>query len=709
MPDFFHLERRSYNTVQSRGLIAKTDKVYQRAVVEQARNLRAFLEPSQHLHPLQHPQSSQHLLPLDPNWASEGFVAMQMEDNKAIMCHVINWLCHDEVIFQHLENLDDPTKLRSVKGILQRFKEKRYLNDQGWTNEIDCPDLKAPHFNRQHRGGSSMKDHMTRFMNCLVKEALLLAGNSKIKRIWSSDYCQKPLPGSAEECKPDIILVPSDPLVQDWCRIFTLTEIKQHGADVDKQEWFDEIAKRVNTIWGCQDARNFVVVLMFLGEAFMFAFFDRGGAVCLDMLNIIEDKEEYLQLVLYLSLADPGMVGLETSIGQNEVWRFIRSRVFGLEVPINMVLFISNNIHGCGTVARHVMLSHECIAQALQLGGSWDAMEKWLKGMENEVDVVVKDTWVDLTAPHTEGIILNYLWLKGVQGVTCLLFEGLVLLRHLHLFNFAIIQASVHSRILLMARHFHPTSSQMVAMKPTSYFLSPLCKLTHPCGTWDLFIQQCQTGILTLAFMFDAPYMLKKVPHPDTASGGEMWVHCWLENMIEKEIWHEAVEKQHYLATDIGFSMVDRVLGNDWTNEPIRMMLREMRTVLFVESAPSHSRMLNIINAALFKIHTDHTLAHLCQPQQMTNEWARAVGGSGFAKSSPMLPALQINLLYHKDHQDADHNLFARMPCPPVQECKLTPGNSSQYLKGTDGKTTDRINVMAAKVVLKELQKEWVS
>jgi hypothetical protein len=304
--------------------------------------------------------------------------------------------------------------------------------------------LKAPHFNRQHGGGASTEDRMTNFLNRLVEEALLLAGESKIKRIWSSEYCQKPLPGSAEEHKPDIILLPNDPLVQDWRRVFTLAEMKQHGVDVDRQEWFDEIAKRANTIWGCQDARNFVIVLMFVGEAFTFAFFDRGGAVCLDMLSIVDDKEEYLRLVLYLSLADPGlsfhharmvissqcyaigMVGLETSIMQNKAGRFIRSRVFGPKVPINMVLFISNNIHGRGTVARHVTLSRERIAQALQLGGFWGAMEKWLKGMEKEVDVVVKDTWVDLTAPHTEGMILNYLRLKGVQGVTRLLFEGLV-------------------------------------------------------------------------------------------------------------------------------------------------------------------------------------------------------------------------------------------------------------------------------------------
>lgn len=55
----------------------------------------------------------------------------------------------------------------------------------------------------------------------------------------------------------------------------------------------------------------------------------------------MKDKEEYLRLVLYLSLADPGMsfsyahkvissewhaigmVGLETSIGQDEAWQFV--------------------------------------------------------------------------------------------------------------------------------------------------------------------------------------------------------------------------------------------------------------------------------------------------------------------------------------------------------------------------------------------------
>lgn len=120
-----------------------------------------------------------------------------------------------------------------------------------------------------------------------------------------------------------------------------------------------------------------------------------------------------------------GMVGLETSIVHQDVGRFIRSKVFGM-VPIEMVLFISNNLHGRGTVARHVTLSRRRITDTLQSVGSWDVMKKWLKGMEDDVAVVVKDTWVDLTAPHTEGMILNYLRLKGIMGVTRLLFEGLV-------------------------------------------------------------------------------------------------------------------------------------------------------------------------------------------------------------------------------------------------------------------------------------------
>ncbi|KAG2039340.1 hypothetical protein BDR03DRAFT_1008975 [Suillus americanus] len=346
---------------------------------------------------------------------------MQNDNNKEVTCQVINKLCHDEVIFQHSKNLNDPAKIQNVKDILVEFGKRGYLDHQGcWSAKINCPDLKAPHITHQAGGGSSTEDLMARFMNQVVDVALELVGESLIYRTWSSDYCQKYLPGCAEERKPDIILVPynpSQPLVQDWWRAVSLVEMKQHGVNMQKQEWFDETAKHATTIWGCQDAHTFIITLQYFSEQFAFLFFDCGGAICPDMLNIMDDKEEYLRLVLYLSLADPGIVGLEMSIVHNDVGQCVRSKVFGL-VPIEMVLFISNNLHGRGTVAQHVTLTQCHIAEALQSVGTWEVMKKWLKGMKDDVAVVVKDTWVDLTAPHTEGMILNYLQLKGVMGIT---------------------------------------------------------------------------------------------------------------------------------------------------------------------------------------------------------------------------------------------------------------------------------------------------
>jgi hypothetical protein len=38
--------------------------------------------------------------------------------------------------------------------------------------------------------------------------------------------------------------------------------------------------------------------------------------------------------------------------------------------------------------------------------------------MDDMASIVVKDTWVDLSTPHTEGMVLNYLRLKGVLDFT---------------------------------------------------------------------------------------------------------------------------------------------------------------------------------------------------------------------------------------------------------------------------------------------------
>jgi hypothetical protein len=127
--------------------------------------------------------------------------------------------------------------------------------------------------------------------------------------------------------------------------------------------------------------------------------------------------------------------------------RYIRSNIFG-DMTIEMVLFISNNLHGHGTVVRQVTLPKLRITKALEREEkdcleheekdhlecdeknrppgpapqnlNRGVLQKWLNTMDDTASIVVKDTWVDLLTPHTEGMVLNYLRLKGVLDFTTL-------------------------------------------------------------------------------------------------------------------------------------------------------------------------------------------------------------------------------------------------------------------------------------------------
>ena len=114
-----------------------------------------------------------------------------------------------------------------------------------------------------------------------------------------------------------------------------------------------------------------------------------------------------------------GFLGFDPSIVLGDEYRYIQSSLFG-RVPIDMVLFISNNLYGRGTVVRQVTLSKSQIVQALRHERNLNkgGLEKWLKDMDNTESIVVKDTWLDIETPHTEGMILNYLRLKGVLDLT---------------------------------------------------------------------------------------------------------------------------------------------------------------------------------------------------------------------------------------------------------------------------------------------------
>jgi hypothetical protein len=265
-----------------------------------------------------------------------------------------------------------------------------------------------------------MEDSMAVFLNRLVDETLVLTGPHSITREWSSEYCQQ------------ILLIDKE-TPKDWCNILTLAEMKLQSVDPKSPAWYDEVAKWANTLYTSQDSRSFAITLQFMSNQFSFVVFDCGGSVCFDMLGIDEDSKEYLRLVLFshwLIMVHSGIFWYFVQkwrlmaqaswdwpfiILGGDCW-YIQSNIFG-DMMIEMVLFISNNLHGRGTVVCQVTLPKLQITEALECNEknlNRGVLQKWLNTMDDTASIVVKDTWVDLSTPHTEGMVLNYLRLKGV-------------------------------------------------------------------------------------------------------------------------------------------------------------------------------------------------------------------------------------------------------------------------------------------------------
>jgi hypothetical protein len=202
--------------------------------------------------------------------------------------------------------------------------------------------------------------------------------------------------------------------------------------------------------------------------------------------------------------------------------------------------------------------------------------------------------------------------------------------------------------------------------------------------------------LLSLAFMFHSPYVLKAIPQGESFIGtGDHYLKMWLENKMDAyTIWQEAEEKRRFFCTHEGFQIIEGRLGTEWSCEPIKVMLREMRELLFYSRAPvTHLGMINIIERALHTLSTDHE--DLCKPVPMTEQWLKATGSPGPDTRNPLLPALRVNVMYHQIGQGkVIPNLFARMPRPPEADVRIG-GSTTGVKKGTGVKTIDRVNLLA--------------
>ncbi|KIM58671.1 hypothetical protein SCLCIDRAFT_27833 [Scleroderma citrinum Foug A] len=219
------------------------------------------------------------------------------------------------------------------------------------------------------------------------------------------------MPGTDSPNKPDIVCLDPVNLV-DFRTILTILEVK--SSAMMKSEIFQLCAQRARLIFSSQDMRCFMVTSLLHQDKLTIVLFDCGGSIVFSPFNIHSEPDTFAWFVLGFLCAAPPYLGYNPSVRTGTT----RNLMFHhLQLHIKFTLFISTQIHSCGTV---IWLA--------EVGPQSD-----LANIHREIrlkdgdPVIIKTTWVDNSSAITEGIILSLLASKGVQGAPVLIYEDFVL------------------------------------------------------------------------------------------------------------------------------------------------------------------------------------------------------------------------------------------------------------------------------------------
>ena len=295
----------------------------------------------------------------------------------------------------------------SIEKFLEHCEEKDILTSSqtssgrriSWPS---CPDLTVP----------SQEASFAGFLGQLASEVQDYA-TCLIKRVWSADFKEHSLPGVGSSNRPDIVC--ADMLKPVDCRnIRTILELKS-GNNMTPNEIFRSCVQCARLIFSTQDTRRFVVVLLLHQYQLTVAFFDRGGSIVSQPFDIRSHPDLFAQVVLAFACADLTGLGYGTSLSDEP--RIDRLLVFhGLQLQIRFTAFISDSMHGRGTV---IWLG--------KVGKISDLSEvRQQANLKLDQPVVIKTSWVDDASVLTEGTVLALLAQKGVQGIPTLIYEDFV-------------------------------------------------------------------------------------------------------------------------------------------------------------------------------------------------------------------------------------------------------------------------------------------
>jgi len=234
-----------------------------------------------------------------------------------------------------------------------------------------------------------------------------------IKHIWSADFKEHSMPGVGSSNWPDIVCADVHKPI-DCRNIQTTLELKSSN-NMTPNEIFWSCVQHACLIFSTQDTRCFIVILLLHQYKLTVAFFNHGGSIVFQPFDICAHPDLFARVVLAFACADLTGLGCATSLSDEP--QIDRLLLFhGLQLQIRFTAFISDYMHGCGTV---IWLG--------KVGKISDLSEVWQQAnLKVDQPIVIKTSWVDNASMLTEGTVLALLAQKGVQGVPTLIYEDFV-------------------------------------------------------------------------------------------------------------------------------------------------------------------------------------------------------------------------------------------------------------------------------------------
>jgi hypothetical protein len=224
-------------------------------------------------------------------------------------------------------------------------------------------------------------------------QAISKSTKAPIKRDWTSDYCDRPLPDSPIKRKPDIILKDIDNSIVTWRTVCAIAEITFIGYEAGKL--VSTVIDKSYIIMTTQADHVFVPILSVWGKhKFHLTVTDREGqlrSMVYELAGVrpVTVSLSFLRVIVGLCFTDKQYVGYDPTMTTD---------VFG----------IVKSIKCCGADYRVVRTIYE--TQSF-IGRATRVWQVEYMGKQ----YILKDAWVEKSRPVSEFEHLQHI--DGVQGV----------------------------------------------------------------------------------------------------------------------------------------------------------------------------------------------------------------------------------------------------------------------------------------------------